>query len=73
MGKYDLALKDYATALVDEERPAGILIDRAKTYEAMGRVNDAVADYRRVYAACVKYTPPVADCSDDLKRLGASP
>jgi regulator of sirC expression with transglutaminase-like and TPR domain len=62
-------------ALRDAERAADLdpqipefLETRARVYEALGRVQDAIADYRRVLAA----DPSAQAAVDGLRLLGAS-
>jgi tetratricopeptide (TPR) repeat protein len=63
--EYDLAIADFNKAIEIEPAYGVHYYDRGIVYEALGRKNEAIADYRRA--------PNVQESKDGLKRLGASP
>lgn len=72
MKEYDRALTDFTTALTKPTTDpfmdrTVIYFLRAKTYEALGRISDAIVDYRAAHAA------DIPGAADALKRLGVTP
>ena len=45
LGRYDLALQNYATAISLDPKNAGLLVGRGKVMMKAGRLHDAIADF----------------------------
>lgn len=75
MTEYGRALADFNTALAKARNESfmrtHILFTRAQTYEAQGRISDAIIDYRAALASDLPSTSQGA--TDALKRLGVTP
>jgi tetratricopeptide (TPR) repeat protein len=63
-----LALRDAEHAVSLDPFREEFLDTRARVYEALGRTQEAIADYRRVLSA----NPSMKSAVDSLRRLGVS-
>src|SRR5262245_4990873 len=72
MGEADKALDDVQRSIAVFRKDATALNQRGRIYEALGRKEDAIADYRAALALD-QGTKPNADSRAGLRRLGAEP
>jgi tetratricopeptide (TPR) repeat protein len=72
MGEHDKALDDVQRSLVVFRRDASALNQRGRIYEAMGRKQDAIADFRAALALD-QGAKANADSRAGLRRLGVEP
>jgi tetratricopeptide (TPR) repeat protein len=69
LGKAAAALADADSALKLNPQAAPVLDVRGHALEALGRRDDAIADFRRALAI----EPRLSGSRDGLRRLGAEP
>jgi len=72
MGEADKALDDVQRSIAVFRKDATALNQRGRIYEALGRKEDAIADFRAALALD-QGTKPNADSRAGLRRLGAEP
>ena len=72
MGEHDKALDDVQRSLAVFRRDASALNQRGRIYEAMGRKQDAIADFRAALALD-QGAKANADSRAGLRRLGVEP